>query len=144
MLALDSDQASVTDAVRIRNALDSLLIKDAVWHATAADISALRSGLADMAGAAKGGDGIAFLHANCSLHARIAAISPNAMLSSIYVGLLDVIEAHTMAVLPVAEQPLPEVLLERYRVHAQLVDAIAVQDHAAALRVLIQHNAGDD
>jgi DNA-binding FadR family transcriptional regulator len=144
MLALDSDRTSVTDAVRIRNALDLLLIKDAVWHATAADVAALRRGLADMAGAAKGGDGIAFLHANCSLHARIAAISANAMLSSIYVGLLDIIEAHTLAVLPVAERSLPEVLLERYRLHARLVDAIAVQDHAAALRLLLQHNAADD
>jgi DNA-binding FadR family transcriptional regulator len=144
MLALDSDQASVTDAVRIRNALDALLIEDAVWHATAADIAALRGGLGEMALAAKRGDGIAFLHANCALHARIAAVSPNAMLSSIYGGLLDVIEAHTLAVLPAADQSLPEFLLERYRVHARLVDAIAIQDPAAAQRLLAQHNAADD
>src|SRR5262245_58603347 len=144
MLALDSDQASVSDAVRIRNALDALLIDDAMWQATAADTAALRGGLADMARAAKRGDGIAFLHANCSLHARIATISPNTMLSSIYVGLLDVIEAHTLAVLPAAEQSVPEFLLERYRLHARLVDAIAIQDTAAALRQLAQHNVGDD
>lgn len=141
MLALDSDQASVADAVRIRNALDVLLIEDAVWHASATDIASLRAGLTNMAAAARGGDGIAFLRANCALHARIAAVSPNAMLASIYVGLLDVIEAHTMAVLPVAEQSLPEFLFERYRLHAQLVDAIAVQDVAAALRLIAQHDA---
>jgi len=141
MLALDSDQASVADAVRIRNALDVLLIEDAVWHASAADIAALRAGLADMAAAAKQGDGIAFLRANCALHARIAAVGPNTMLTSIYVGLLDVIEAHTLAVLPVAEQPLPEFLFERYRLHARLVDAIAIQDVAAALRLIAQHDA---
>ena len=89
----------------------------------------------------KSGDGIAFLHANCALHAQIAAVSPNAILSSIYVGLLDVIEAHTLAVLPVAEQSLPEFLLERYRLHARLVDAIATQDAAAALRLIAQHDA---
>jgi DNA-binding FadR family transcriptional regulator len=144
MLALDSDRASVADAVRIRNALDALLIEDAVWHVTPVDIAALRGGLADMAAAAMGGDGIVFLHSNCSLHARIAAISPNSMLSSIYVGLLDVIEAHTLAVLPPAEQSLPEFLLERYRLHARLVDAIAIQDPAAALRLLTEHNAADD
>lgn len=141
MLALDSIRASVADAVRIRNALDVLLIEDAVWHVSAADVTALREGLAHMASAAKSGDGIAFLHANCALHARIAAVSPNAILSSIYVGLLDVIEAHTLAVLPVAEQSLPEFLLERYRLHARLVDAIATQDAAAALRLIAQHDA---
>jgi DNA-binding FadR family transcriptional regulator len=134
MLALDSDQSSVADAVRIRNALDALLIEDAVWHAT---------GLGDLASAAKSGDGIAFLHANCALHTRIAAISPNAMLSSIYVGLIDVIEVHTLAVLPGAEQSMPEFLLERYRLHARLVDAIAIGDRAAALRLSMQHNVGD-
>jgi DNA-binding FadR family transcriptional regulator len=144
MLALDAHSASVADAVRIRNALDVLLIEDAVWHASAADIAALQERLDAMAAAADGGDGIAFLHANCALHARIATVSPNAMLSSIYVGLLDVIEAHTFAVVPAAEQPLPESLWERFRVHAGLVDAIAVQDPGAALRLIAQHNATVD
>lgn len=141
MLALDSHRSSVADAVRVRNTLDVLLIEDAVWHAGPADIAALRDRLADMAAAADGGDGIGFLHGNCALHARIAAISPNEILSSIYVGLLEVIEGHTLAVLPAAEQPLPEFLLERYRLHARLVDAIAVQDPAGALRLIAQHNA---
>lgn len=144
MLALDSDTASVSDAVRIRNALDALLIEDAVWHANPSDIAVLQERLADMATAAQIGDDIAFLHANCALHAQIAAVSPNAMLNSIYVGLLDVIEAHTMAVVPAVEEPLPDSLMGRYRLHVRLVDAIAVQDPAAALDVLAEHNATGD
>ncbi|MEB3980092.1 FCD domain-containing protein [Mycobacterium sp. 663a-19] len=144
MLALDSRRTSVTDAVRIRRALDALLIEDAIWHANAADIGVLKARLADMAAAAETGDGIAFLHANCALHAQIAAVSPNAMLSSIYVGLLDVIEAHTLAVVPAAGEPLPESLLQRYHLHARLVDAIVVQDPAGALDALAQHNATID
>jgi DNA-binding FadR family transcriptional regulator len=143
MLALDSHQASVADAVRIRNALDVPLIEDAVWHADAADIAVLHERLADMFAAAQTGNDIAFLHANCALHARIAAVSPNAMLRSIYVGLLDVIEAHTLAVVPAAEQSLPESLLQRYRLHARLVDAIAVQDPGSALAMLAEHNSTD-
>lgn len=141
MLALDSDKTSVSDAVRVRNALDALLIEDAVWYASAADIVQLHERLAAMAAAAEQGDGIEFLRANCALHAEIAAVSPNSMLSSIYVGLLDVIEAHTRAVLPVAGEPLPDSLLRRYRVHLRLVDAIAVQDPSGALRALSLHNA---
>ncbi|MEZ0353722.1 FadR/GntR family transcriptional regulator [Mycobacterium sp. pR1184] len=144
MLALDSHTASVSDAVRIRNALDALLIEDAVWHANQSDIDALQARLADMAVAAQIGDGIAFLHANCALHAQIAEVSPNAMLSSIYVGLLDVIEAHTLAVVPAVEEPLPDSLLRRYRLHVRLVDAIAVQDPAAAIHALAEHNATGD
>lgn len=144
MLALDSHKASVSDAVRIRNALDALLVEDAVWHANSADIGTLQDRLADMAAAADEGDGIAFLHANCALHAQIAALSPNAMLSSIYVGLLDVIEAHTLAVVPAAEEPLHESLWRRYRLHARLVEAIAVQDPAGALDALARHNAPHD
>jgi hypothetical protein len=41
----------------------------------------------------------------------------------------------------VAEQSLPEFLLERYRLQARLVDAIATQDAAAALRLIAQHDA---
>ena len=144
MLALDSHTASVSDAVRIRNALDALLIEDAVWHANASDIAVLQERLADMATAAQMGDGIAFLHANCALHAQIAAVSPNVMLSSIYVGLLDVIEAHTVAVVPAAGESLPESLFQRYRLHARLVDGIAIQDPAGALDALAQHNATGD
>jgi DNA-binding FadR family transcriptional regulator len=144
MLALDSHKATVSDAVRIRNALDALVIEDAVWHANAGHIVALQERLADMAAAAQTGDDIAFLHANCALHAQIAAVSPNAMLSSIYVGLLDVIEAHTLAVVPAALEPLPESLSQRYRLHARLVDAIAVQDPVGALSALAQHNATVD
>ncbi len=143
MLALDSHNASVSDAVRVRNALDALLIEDAVRHVRATDISVLHERLADLAAAAKESDDIAFLHANCALHAQIAAVSPNAMLSSIYVGLLDVIEAHTLAVVPAAEEPLSDSLWRRYRVHARLVDAIAVQDPAGALHALAHHNATD-
>jgi DNA-binding FadR family transcriptional regulator len=144
MLALDAHRASVADAIRVRNALDVLLVEDAVWHADEGDIAGLRDRLAHMAAAAESSDGIAFLHANLALHARIAAISRNVMLSSIYIGLLDVIEAHTLGVVPAAQQPLPESLWERHQVHARLVDAIAVQDPAAALGIIDQHNATVD
>lgn len=141
MLAVDSRNASVSDAVRVRNALDALLIEDAIWHADEADVAVLRERLDDMAVAAQTGDDIAFLQANCALHAQIATVSPNAMLSSIYIGLLDVIETHTVAVVPAAAEPLPESLLQRYHVHARMVEAIAVQDPAGALGAIAEHNA---
>ena len=76
VLALDGDQTSVAEAIRIRDALDPLLIEDALWHASPADIAEMREILAEMAAAADRLDGIGFVHANWSLHARIAAVSP--------------------------------------------------------------------
>ncbi|MER6188617.1 FadR/GntR family transcriptional regulator [Streptomyces cyaneofuscatus] len=84
VLALDAQQSDVANAVRIRDALDPLLIEDALWHASPADISGLKEHIAAMERAAGAADPVAFVHANWRLHAAIAAISPNALLSSLY------------------------------------------------------------
>ncbi|MEU8798580.1 FCD domain-containing protein [Spirillospora sp. NPDC048819] len=140
VLALDSDHASVADAVRIRDALDPLLIQDALWHASPADVAGLRQQLVPMAGAAETGDAIGFVHANWQLHAQIAAISPNRMLRSIYSTLLDIIESHTLSVLPGGEQPLPDYIRQRYRLHADLIEALERRDEAEASRLIHEHN----
>ncbi|MEU5884178.1 FCD domain-containing protein [Spirillospora sp. NPDC047279] len=139
VLALDAEQTSVTEAIRIRDALDPLLIEDALWHASPADIAEMRTILDEMSRAAGAGDPDAFVHANWRLHARIAATSPHALLRSLYANLLDLIEAHTLSVLPDGEHPLPPYLRERHRLHADLVDAIARHDRDAALSLIHAH-----
>ena len=145
VLALDGDQTSVAEAVRIRDALDALLIEDALWHSSPADIAEMREILAEMAAAARQLDGIRFVQANWSLHARIAAVSPHAMLRSLYVNLLDQIESHTLAVLPLpdGESPIAEYLAERHALHAAIVDAIAGHDRERALELTARHNTSD-
>src|SRR5277367_3991734 len=113
VLALDGDQTSVAEAIRIRDALDALLIEDALWHASPADIAEMREILAEMAAAADRLDAIRFVQANWSLHARIAAVSPNPMLRSLYVNLLEHIESHTLAVLPYGTDSVPEYVAGR-------------------------------
>jgi DNA-binding GntR family transcriptional regulator len=140
VLALDAADTPVAEAVRIRDALDPLLIEDALWHASPADIAELRELLADMLLAAQRQDPIAFIHANWSLHARIAAISPHAMLRSLYGSLLDQIESHTLAVLPASEEPLEEYITSRQALHAAIVDALERRDREAALNLIARHN----
>lgn len=140
VLALDSQQTDVAEAVRIRDALDPLLIDDALWHASPADIDGLRDQIAAMARAAEAEDPVAFVHANWRLHARIAAISPNVLLRSLYSNLLDLIETHTMAVLPAGQRPLGEYIAERHRLHADLVDALDRRDRPEAMRLIEAHN----
>lgn len=140
VLALDSQQTDVAEAVRIRDALDPLLIEDALWHASPADIAGLRDQLRAMEQAVAAEDPVAFVHANWRLHARIAAISPNALLRSLYSNLLDLIEAHTLAVQPFGEQPLREYIAARHQLHSDLVDALDKRDREEALRLIDAHN----
>jgi DNA-binding FadR family transcriptional regulator len=141
LLKLDAGQATVADAIRIRTALDPLLIEDALWHASPADLAVLRHHLEPMAAAAASGDPVAFVHANWQLHAQIAAISPNQVLRSVYGALLDLIEQHTLSVLPAEGSPLPDYVEERYRLHADLVAALEHHDEEAARRLIVAHGA---
>jgi len=143
VLALDAEQTSVADAVRIRDALDPLIIEEALWNASPADIAPMRSQLAQMHDAVLAADPVAFIHANWALHACIADVSPNAMLRSMYTNLLALIEAHTLSVLPVTEQPLADYIAQRHQLHVDLVDAIANRDRERALDLIGQHNTTD-
>ena len=97
LLELDAGEAAVADAIRIRNTLDPLLIEDALWHASPADLAVLRDCLEPMAAAVASGDPAAFVHANWQLHAQIAAISPSQLLRTLYSSLLEIIERHTLS-----------------------------------------------
>ncbi|MDF5752920.1 FCD domain-containing protein [Spongiactinospora sp. TRM90649] len=144
VLALDGDRTpaadAVSDAVRIRDALDPLLVEDALWHASPADIADMRGLLAEMARAMEVTDATAFTRANWRLHARIAETSPSPVLRSIYTGLLDLIESNTRAVLFDERQAVPEYLAERLRLHRAIVDAIEDRDRERAQRLIQQHN----
>jgi len=139
VLALDGDQASVAEAIRIRDALETLLVEDALWHASPADIAELREIEADMAAAVRRNDVAGFVHANWSLHARVAAVSPHPMLRSMYVNLLDHIESRTLAFLPYGTEPVPEAMAARHALHAAIIDAIEARDRDRALRLVEQH-----
>jgi DNA-binding FadR family transcriptional regulator len=140
VLALDDEATSVADAVRIRDALDPLLVEDAVRHASAHSIAEMRGELELMRAAVEDRDSIAFIHANWALHARIAETSPSIVLRSFYLSLLEIIEAHTLSVQSAGEQPLTEYIASRYDLHVALVQAIADRDGTRATRLVEEHN----
>jgi DNA-binding FadR family transcriptional regulator len=100
----------------------------------------MRARLADMATARDACDGVGFVRANWALHARIAEVSPSAILRSFYVSLLDVIESHTLEVSGTDGKPLPEYVAARHQLHERLVDAIEARDRTEALRLIDLHN----
>lgn len=144
MLELDAGGDTVADAIRIRDTLDPLLIEDALWHASPADLADLRGCLEGMAAAAASGDPAGFVHANWQLHARIAAISPSQLLRSLYSSLLEITERHTLSVLPVEGTALPGYIEERYKLHADLLAALERRDAAEARRLIALHSTMPD
>ena len=140
VLALNEDATSVADAVRLRDALDPLLVEDALRHASASDLAAMRRELEQMSTAVADLDGSAFIRANWELHVRIAGISPNAMFQSFYLSLLEIIEAHTLSVQPVDKQLMPEFIAARYALDAALVEAIDQRDASRALALIRELN----
>lgn len=140
VLALDGSATSVAEAVRMRDALDPLLVEDALWHSSANDLSAMRTCLALMETAAAANDPLAFIRGNWALHARIAEVSPSPILRSVYVSLLELIETHTLEVNATESEPLPEFIAARYDLHVRIVDAIETRDRDLALKLVAEHN----
>ncbi|WP_328611300.1 FCD domain-containing protein [Amycolatopsis sp. NBC_00345] len=142
VLSLDQNAEAVAEAVRLRNAVDPLLVRDVLAHATTGDVQALQDAADRMGEAADRGDVDTFLRANWQLHARMAEISPGPILRSLYLGLLEIIDTHTRAAVAAKGVAPREDLLARYQVHADLVAAIAVHD-LRALELIERHNTGD-
>ncbi|WP_432181588.1 FadR/GntR family transcriptional regulator [Streptomyces sp. NBC_00063] len=140
VLALDGAQGDVNDALRIRNALEPLLWQDALWHGSPADIKDLRDLLAAMESAAAAGDADAFVRANWRLHERVADITPNALLRSLYVHLLELVERHALGVKPRAGVPLERHVRDRCALHVALVDALDGRDKEGLVRLIAQHD----
>ncbi|WP_241999525.1 FadR/GntR family transcriptional regulator [Streptomyces klenkii] len=127
VLALDThqpDDARAEEARRIRDALGPLLVEDALWHASPADVAELRRELTGLAKTAEESDPAAFAAADHRLRTRLAAISPNTLLRSLYATLL-----------PLTEPDAVEQLQDRYEQHTALIDAIESRDRAKALEL---------
>ena len=83
--------ATFSDCVAVRNALEPLVCREAARYRTAGDMRALRELVAKMEEEID--DPRAYLEWNWALHRRIARICRNAPLHSLYLTLLDFLEA---------------------------------------------------
>lgn len=126
-------------AVRIRDALDPLLIEDALEHCSRAGPAQMRADIRCMATAVEAQDPVAFVRSNWQLHASIARISPNELLRSVYLSLLDVVEVHTASVQPSLEMPLDEYIRSRLDLHRDLVEAVGRAGAPEARRLIKEH-----
>lgn len=140
MLTLDDSSTSVVEAVRLRDALDPLLVEDAVEHRTAEDVAVLRKHLQSMQEAIAAQDPLAFIRANWQLHGAIASVSPHPILKTLYQHLIGLIEAHTIDVQSVGDQSISDLMAKRHALHIDLVDAIEARNRVHAMDIIKEHD----
>jgi DNA-binding GntR family transcriptional regulator len=127
----------------IRDALDPLLLTDALLHRSPHHLQRMREQLDRMGESVAQEDGIEFVHSNWQLHAAIANTSPRPVLKAFYLTLLNLIEEHTISVASDAkDRPLAGFHRDRFDIHVRLVDAIEQRDAESATEALRLHNAG--
>jgi DNA-binding MarR family transcriptional regulator len=135
-----AEPISVSDTLIVRDALEPLIIADAVRYATASDVGELRRFLNVMA--AEIDAPVEFLRADWSMHRRMCAISPNTALQSAYLNLLTTLEQNVEDVVPY--QGLDEDLRNRLQLHARLLTAIDDGDQERAATLVEEHRLSSE
>lgn len=137
LLTVRDAPVSVLDAIAVRESLEELIAVDAARHRTPDDIRDLRSHLKRLGGRTK--DYADFLTANWKLHERIAAITPNAMASAVYLGTLGHLGASTTTFDD--GEGWKAYAASRFAVHRDLVEAIIAADLDAVRSAVRRHNS---
>ncbi len=130
LLQLREGKATASDCLRVLDALDGLVLHDAIEHADDEDVVEIVS-LADRLRAAWDTEGASA--AIWALHARIAAISPNELLRSLYTNLVDYIIAEQL------EGATAPSTVERLQTHLDFAAAVAERSHALGSSAVERH-----
>jgi DNA-binding FadR family transcriptional regulator len=121
ILGLDDDALSVADGLEIRNALELTLAVHAAKNADRDGLSRLEAIVTRMGELQD--DPAEYLKQNWQLHEEIARMSPNSLLRTIYMSLLDTARNAVRKVAP--DSQFRETWRENWALHRELVDAIA-------------------
>ncbi len=139
VLALRQDGATVNDVLEVLDALDEAVMRDALAYRSDADVKELQALLAELTEVWH--DPVAGLHCNWRLHRRIAAISPNEVLRTFYMHLVEYIEAESVGATTTNFDVMgfhPDTD-ERLQTHKDLIEAIVDRDEPAMQRALVAH-----
>jgi GntR family transcriptional repressor for pyruvate dehydrogenase complex len=134
LLSVPDQPATIADAVELRDHLEVLIDVAAARHRTGRDLSDLKVLLSAMESAPTWDE---FVHANWSLHERIAQICPNEMARAVYVGTLG----HLNATSPrMDDSDADTYWRQRLEIHVDLIDAIASGEEPAVREAVARHN----
>lgn len=132
VLGFPNESTTYRDCLLVRDALEPLICRDAARAHSAADIAALRAVLAGMERNLEDPD--AYFRCNWELHRRIAALTENTPLRSIYLTLTEGLESM-----------LGDALIDEFdgaanvAIHRELVEAIASGPGARLEAAIVAH-----
>ena len=142
LLTVPQGATTVADAIAVRDALEELIALDAAAHRTDQDLRDLEKCLDVMR--RSGADLDRFLHANWSLHERIAAITPNDLARAMYVALMRCIAELSVRADPDTSSTAGHYLAERMVKHEELVAAIRLGDEKRVRAAVAAHRGDVD
>lgn len=130
LLSLREDTATVGDCLRVLDALDGAILHDAVQFADEGDLADVALCAETLREAWSGPDAASAIWA---LHSRIARISTNKLLQSLYINLVEYIVDHEMegATAPDTGQ--------RLQIHLDFAKSVTHRDHALAASAIERH-----
>lgn len=140
LLDVGAQSERITEMIAVRDHLETMVFEEAVRHRGAADIDDLRAEM-DLIRAARDVPR-EFLTRIWSLHARIARITPNSVLSDLYLGLLDSLRTSVIDVAHPGGERTADYVDARVDAHQILVDTIASGDESLIPDALDAHALG--
>lgn len=138
LLTVRGEAADVADAIAIRDALEPLIVADAVRLRTKKQTAQLQAHLADLESAVDDRD--TFMRANWALHDSIAQITPNVMLSAVYLSMTALIRESSLAAVAATAHD-ESYVASRLEIHTDLVEAIASGDADRAAAAVARHSS---
>jgi DNA-binding FadR family transcriptional regulator len=132
LIALRGRPLRPGQAIVVRDALEGAVVEEALHSRTDEDVQRLRDLLVEMESCL--GDPELFVRKNWRLHRAIAQAGANDVLSTLYLGLMDIIEDEALIV-EGRDDP-----HERLPIHVDLVEAIAERDPGRAARAVSRHS----
>jgi DNA-binding FadR family transcriptional regulator len=133
VLGFKVGDAPFSDCLAVRNALEPLVCREAARHCRARDATALRGFITRLE--EQVGDPEAFLSVNWALHRRLAKMSRNAPLETVYLTLMDYVEDGLEGV--AADGSFNGA--DNLTVHRELVEAIIAGEPTRLARAIERH-----
>jgi GntR family transcriptional regulator, transcriptional repressor for pyruvate dehydrogenase complex len=131
LIALRGRAIEPGHAMVVRDALEGAVVDEALRSRSEEDVRRLRELLGEMESCL--GDPELFLRKNWRLHRAIAQAGANDVLSTLYLGLMDIIEEEARMI-EGRDDP-----HQRLPIHVEMVEAIAERDAGRAARAVSAH-----
>lgn len=140
LLDVGEQAERIEELIAVRDHLETMVFEEAVRHRADADIEGLKAEM-ELIRASRN-DPSAFLARIWSLHAMIARITPNSVLSDLYLGLLDSLRSSVVDVAHPGGERSFGYVQSRIDAHQALVDTIVSGDESQIPNALAAHALG--